>query len=77
MSLARGRIDHIGDGESHLISGHLTGQLNAGKHHLHGQADQQAQQQWEQEQAANYMQNRNNYNRAYGACLEGKGYTAK
>jgi len=40
-------------------------------------ADQQAQQQWEQEQSAAYMHNRNNYNRAYGACLEGKGYTVK
>ena len=38
---------------------------------------QQAQQQWEQEQAANYANQRNNYNRAYGACLEGRGYTVK
>ena len=40
-------------------------------------SDQQAQAQWEKEQADNYMKNRNNYNRAYGACLEGKGYTVK
>jgi len=33
--------------------------------------------QWEQQQAANYQNNRNLYNRAYGACLEGKGYTVK
>lgn len=40
-------------------------------------ADQQAQAQWEKEQAQNYMKNRDGYNRAYGACLEGKGYTVK
>jgi len=41
------------------------------------QQQQQAQQQWEQEQAANYAGQRSNYNRAYGACLEGRGYTVK
>ena len=35
------------------------------------------QKQWEQEQAANYQKTRDKYNRAYGACLEGKGYTVK
>jgi predicted lipid-binding transport protein (Tim44 family) len=33
--------------------------------------------QWEREQANQYMQQRNTYNRAYSACLEGKGYTVK
>ncbi|MGD9332194.1 MAG: YMGG-like glycine zipper-containing protein [Desulfobacterales bacterium] len=35
------------------------------------------QQQWEQEQARQYTQKRSTYNRAYSACLEGKGYTVK
>jgi hypothetical protein len=35
------------------------------------------QQQWEQQQAQQYSQKRNTYNRAYSACLEGKGYTVK
>lgn len=35
------------------------------------------QDQWAQEQAANYAKNRESYNRAYSACLEGKGYTVK
>jgi predicted lipid-binding transport protein (Tim44 family) len=39
--------------------------------------DQQAQKQWEQQQANQYMQKRDKYNRAYSACLEGKGYTVK
>ena len=37
--------------------------------------NEQAQQQWEQEQQQIYQQNRNNYNRAYSACLTGRGYT--
>ncbi len=40
------------------------------------QAEQQRKQ-WEQEQANAYMQGRNSYNRAHGACLEGRGYTVK
>ena len=35
----------------------------------------QAQQQWEQEQQRIYQENRNNYNRAYGVCLTGRGYS--
>ena len=38
---------------------------------------QQAEQQWAQEQAATYTKNRDGYDRAYGACLEGRGYTVK
>ena len=38
---------------------------------------QQAQQQWAEQQAAEYSQKRHTYNRAYAACLEGKGYTVK
>ena len=38
---------------------------------------EQQQKQWEQQQANQYMQKRNTYNRAYSACLEGRGYTVK
>ena len=38
---------------------------------------QQAEQQWANEQAANYTRRRSEYNRAYGACLEGRGYSVK
>jgi hypothetical protein len=33
--------------------------------------------QWEQEQQRIYAEKRNRYNRAYGACLEGKDYTVR
>ena len=38
---------------------------------------QQAEQDWANREASNYQARRNEYNRAYGACLEGKGYTVK
>jgi len=38
---------------------------------------QQESDQWEQQQASQYANSRNNYNRAYAACLEGRGYTVK
>ena len=36
-----------------------------------------AREQWEQEQQQIYAENRNRYNRAYAACLEGKDYTVR
>ncbi len=38
---------------------------------------QREQEQWAQQQAAGYEQRRGQYNRAWGACMEGKGYTVK
>ena len=38
---------------------------------------QRQQQQWEQQQQQQYMQRCNEYNRAYAACLEGRGYTVR
>jgi hypothetical protein len=38
---------------------------------------QHQEQQWAEQQAAQYAQQRDAYNRAYAACLEGKGYTVK
>ena len=39
------------------------------------QAQQQAQ--WEQQQSAQYEAARSSYNRAFAACMEGRGYTVK
>ena len=36
-----------------------------------------SQDQWEKDQATAFKIKRDEYNRAYGACLEGKGYTVK
>lgn len=34
-------------------------------------------QQWESQQAAQYNQRRSEYNRAFGACMSGRGYTVR
>ena len=38
---------------------------------------EQERAQWEQREAENYAANRSKYNRAYAACLEGRGYSVK
>ena len=35
------------------------------------------QEQWAQQEAANYQRNRNNWNRAFIACMEARGYTVR
>jgi hypothetical protein len=37
----------------------------------------QERQQWQQREAARYAAARGQYNRAFGACMEGRGYTVK
>ncbi len=39
--------------------------------------EEQKKEQWANEQVANYERNRGSYNRAYSACLEGRGYSVK
>ena len=64
---ARGAV--IGGGSGALLGGM--------RRESQRKQEEQARNQWEREQANAYMQQRNNYNRAYSACLEGKGYTVK
>lgn len=66
-----------GAGKGAAIGGLAGGTLGAAKSSAQKKQDEQARQQWEQEQAAQYNQKRSGYNRAYSACLEGKGYTVK
>jgi hypothetical protein len=39
--------------------------------------EEQKRKNWEQKEANNYMRARNEYNRAFGACMEGRGYSVK
>ena len=39
--------------------------------------ESQAQKQWEQEQVNNYTRARNEYDRAFAACMTGRGYVVK
>ena len=53
------------------------GLLGGVRQHQHNSREQQKVDDWEQREASRYANNRNNYNRAYAACLEGRGYTVK
>lgn len=64
---------HAGEGAAiGAAAGGLFGGLRARQQQ---EQAQQAQQQWADQQASQYMQKRDYYNRAYKACLTGRGYT--
>ena len=56
------------------VGGGLLGGMRS---HDQQQREAHNRQQWEQREAQQYTHNRNNYNRAYAACLEGRGYTVR
>ena len=67
-----------GDAGKGAAIGAASGALIGGMRRRDQQRNQQqAEQQWAEQETANYANQRNNYNRAYGACLEGRGYTVK
>jgi hypothetical protein len=53
-----------------LVGGGIRQRRDAG-------AQQAQQDQWAQQEANNYSRQRDGYNRAFGACMEGRGYTVK
>jgi hypothetical protein len=66
-----------GAGRGAVIGGGSGALLGGMRRESQRKEEEQARNQWEREQGNAYMQKRNTYNRAYGACLEGKGYTVK
>ncbi|MFV1972286.1 MAG: hypothetical protein ACC648_01085 [Thiohalobacterales bacterium] len=65
-------------GKSGAGKGALAGGLVGGVHQSqYNKKVESERAQWEQRESANYTNNRNNYNRAYAACLEGRGYSVK
>ena len=71
-------VGGIIDGSDGAKTGAAAGALVGGmRRSSQNRSEAQAQAQWEQEQAQIYAQNRNNYNRAFAACLEGRGYTVR
>ena len=65
-------------GKKGAKKGALAGGLIGGvSQYSHNKEVQSQKSQWKQQESANYANNRNNYNRAYAACLEGRGYSVK
>jgi predicted lipid-binding transport protein (Tim44 family) len=66
-----------GAGKGALIGGLGGAAVGGMRSSSQQQEADQKRDQWAREQSAQYAQKRNAYNRAYTACLEGKGYTVK
>ena len=60
-----------------LIGGLTGGAFGGMRSSSQNRQTEARRKQWEQEQANQYMQKRNLYNRNYAACMEGKGYSVK
>ncbi len=77
-AVAGSLIGGIADGDwgkGAAVGAAAGGLFGAHRKRSQQQQNQQAQQNWEQQQAQIYAQQRNTYNRAYAACLTGRGYT--
>jgi hypothetical protein len=67
-----------GDAGKGAAIGAASGALFGGaRRSRKGQQQQAEQEQWAQQEGEIWAQQKNNYNRAYSACLEGRGYTVK
>jgi hypothetical protein len=67
-----------GDAGKGAAIGAASGGLIGGmKRHDQETQQEKKEQQWANQQAAEYEKNRAKYNKAYCACLEGKDYTVK
>ncbi len=77
--LVRGAaIGGIVDGSDGAKKGAAAGALIGGMRRQDQKRQEEAERErWEAEQQAMYAENRNRYNRAYAACLEGKDYTVR
>lgn len=81
--LARGAlrgaaIGGIVDGSDGAKTGAAAGAAVGGIRRVDQNRKQsQEQAQWEQQQAAQYQAGRDSYNRAFSACMEGRGYSVK
>ena len=61
-----------------VIGGAAAGGLLGGaRSNRRNRENDARQQQWEQQQMAEYNRNRSNWNRAFAACMEGRGYTVR
>jgi hypothetical protein len=74
--LAIGAI--AGDAGKGAAIGAVGGGVFGGIRRSNQQSEQaQAQKQWEQKEVSRYSQARSTYNRAFSACMQGRGYTVQ
>jgi len=78
-AVAGGAIGAItGNTKKGLKVGAATGAVTGGvRRSKQTKNEDKKRKDWEQQQGQQYAQGRNNYNRAYSACMEGRGYSVK
>jgi len=64
-------------GKSAAIGAVAGGLFGNSRRNRQQSSNQQKQDEWAQREAQNYEAQRREYNRAYAACLEGRGYTVR
>jgi len=64
-----------GAGRGALAGGAAGGILGTVRRDKQLEQEQRQRKQWEQQEGARYTQARSTYNRAFSACMEGRGYT--
>jgi predicted lipid-binding transport protein (Tim44 family) len=62
-------------GKGAAIGAGIGGLLGGLRSNSQKNKNKQARQDWERQQASQYQQQRNNYNRAYSACMSARDYT--
>ena len=72
LGAATGAVRRGGSASSGAATGAAAGGLMGGMRRADSGAQQQ---QWAQQEAANYQRNRNEWNRAFSACMRSRGYT--
>ena len=70
-----GAISGGNAGKGAAIGAGIGGLLGGLKSNSQKNKNKQKRNDWERQQANQYQQQRNNYNRAYSACMTGRGYT--
>ena len=71
-------VGGMADGSDGAGTGAAIGGILGGVRSKKKQSEYETeQQQWAQEQAANYQAGRDSYDRAFGACMEARGYTVR
>jgi hypothetical protein len=66
-----------GAGRGAIIGGGSGALIGGMRRENQRKQEEQERNQWEREQANNYIRARNEYNRAFSACMTGRGYTVK
>ena len=77
VGTAVGAIRGGGGKKSRAIGAAAGGLVGGMRRNSQNKREAHNREQWEQEQMRQYSAGRNNYNRNYAACLEGRGYSVR